>query len=119
MRSPCTNPQLTALISRLRKKSRETKTPLYRRLADDLCSSKRSRRTVNISKIARYTSDGSIVAVAGKILSAGRLDHKVTVAALRFSNQAKQKIEKAGGKCIALNVLAEENPRGTKIVLLG
>ncbi len=118
MKSQSANPQLTALISKLRKKSRETKTPLYRRLAQDLSRSKRSRKAVNLSRIARHTSDGSVVAVAGKVLSAGRLGHKVTVAALRFSDQAKEKIEKAGGKCISLVDLAEANPKGAKIVLL-
>jgi large subunit ribosomal protein L18e len=118
MKSQSTNPQLVTLISKLRKKSRETKTPLYRRLTQDLSRSKRSRSTVNISRIARYTGDGSVVAVAGKVLSAGRLDHKVTVAALGFSDQAKEKIEKAGGKCISLDALAEANPQGAKVVLL-
>jgi len=119
MRSQSTNPQLVSLVSRLRKRSRELKTPLYRRIAEDLCRSKRTRRTVNLGKIARHTSEESVVAVPGKVLSAGSLDHKVTVAAFKFSKQAREKIEKAGGRCISLDVLAEENPRGAKIVLLG
>jgi large subunit ribosomal protein L18e len=119
MKSQSTNLQLTALVTTLRKRSRETKTPLYRRLAQDLCRSKRSRRTVNISKIARHTSEGSVVAVPGKVLSAGMLSHKVTVAAFKFSDHAKMKIEKAGGRCISLDTLAKENPGGTKIILLG
>jgi len=119
MKSQSTNPQVTSLISRLRKRSRETKTPLYRRLAEDLGRSRRSRRTVNISKIARHSSDGSTIAVPGKILSAGSLDHKVTVAAFKFSDKAKEKIEKAGGRCISLDTLLQENPQGTKILLLG
>jgi len=119
MKSQSTNPQLIALISRLRKKSRESKVPIFRRLAQDLSRSRRSRRTVNLSKIARCTSNGSIVAVPGKILSAGKIDHKVTVAALKFSDQAKEKIEKAGGRCISLDTLAEKNPQGTKVILLG
>jgi large subunit ribosomal protein L18e len=119
MNSQSTNPQLTALISKLKKKSRETKTPLYRRLAEDLSKSKRSRRTVNLSKISRYSSDGSVVAVPGKVLSAGVLGHKVTVAAFKFSSQAKKKIVKAGGRCMSLEALTEENPAGTKVILLG
>jgi large subunit ribosomal protein L18e len=119
MKSQSTNPQLAAIVTMLRKRSRETKTPLYRRLAQDLCKSKRSRRTVNISKIARHTSEGSVVAIPGKVLSAGMLSHKVTVAAFKFSNQAKTKIEKTGGRCISLDTLAKENPKGKKIILLG
>ncbi len=74
---------------------------------------------MNISKIARHTGEGSVIAVPGKILSAGKLSHKVTVAAFKFSDQAKEKIEKAGGRCMSLDALAEENPRGTKVILLG
>ena len=119
MKSQSTNPQLAALVLALRKRSRETKTPLYRRLAEDLCRSRRSQRRVNISKIARHTSEGSIVAVPGKVLSSGMLNHKLTIGAFKFSDRARIKIEKAGGRCISLDTLAKENPGGTKIILLG
>ena len=43
---------------------------------------------------------------------------KMTVAALRFSETARARITKAGGKCLALDELIMANPKGTNTVLL-
>jgi large subunit ribosomal protein L18e len=40
------------------------------------------------------------------------------IAALRFSDTAKARIEKAGGETLTLDQLAQENPTGSGVVLL-
>jgi large subunit ribosomal protein L18e len=42
----------------------------------------------------------------------------VTVAALGFSGQAVSKIESAGGKCIRIEKLMQEHPKGSGIKIL-
>jgi large subunit ribosomal protein L18e len=73
---------------------------------------------VNVGRIARYTKEGETVAVPGKILGTGTIEHKITVAAMNFSKEAKDKILNAGGKCMTIEDLLKANPKGTKIKLM-
>jgi large subunit ribosomal protein L18e len=73
---------------------------------------------VNVGRIARYTKEGETVAVPGKILGTGTIEHKITVAAINFSKEAKDKILNAGGKCLTIDDLSKANPKGTKIKLM-
>ncbi len=114
-----TNPELIALIRDLKKKSRENQTELWSYLAERLSASKRSRIAVNISRLNRYTKEGDIVAVPGKVLGAGKSDHPMTVAAFAFSDQAQSKILKAKGNCLSIRDLMEKNPEGTNVKVMG
>jgi len=55
-----------------------------------------------VSKINRYAAEGKTVVVPGKVLGDGELAKPVVVVAFTFSERAKDKIERAGGKAIAL-----------------
>ena len=114
-----TNPELINLIRSLKKQSREQKADIWRAIAERLAASRRRRVAVNISRINRYTQKNETVAVPGKVLGAGELDHPVTVAAFAFSETAKQKIRKARGKCLSLLELVKKNPKGSKIKIIG
>ena len=46
-------------------------------------------------------------------------DHKVEVAAYRFSATVREKVEKAGGSVITIEELIKKNPRGSKVRLMG
>jgi len=83
MREPkATNPKILKLIETLKFESYRTNRKIWKDLARRLSKPARRRAEVNISKINRYTKEGEIVVVPGKVLGAGRLDHKVVVAAL-------------------------------------
>ena len=110
-----TNPELKKEIRELRKK----KAAIWRRIAKDLERPTRIRRIVNLSRINRHTKTGDVIAVPGKVLSAGNLDKKITVAAWQFSARAKEKIKAAGGEILTLTQLATKNPKGSKIKLIG
>jgi len=56
--------------------------------------------------------------VPGKVLGAGVLDHKVTVAAFAFSQSARERID-AVGKTLSIEELLKKNPKGTGIKLMG
>lgn len=94
---------------------RKAKKPMFRKLAQALALPRRSRASVNVSKLARHSKPKAIVAVPGKVIGDGVIGHPVDVAALSFSASAVKKIEAAGGKCHDFAWLVE---RGVKDVLL-
>lgn len=114
-----TNPELISLIRLLRKAARENKANIWRAVAEYLSKSRRRRRAVNVSRINRYTKEGDEVVVPGKVLGAGLITHPVKVAALDFSDQARQKIIKAKGKCLSIPELIKLNPKGSNVKIIG
>lgn len=113
-----TNPQVRKLLRLLREQGKKQKARIWLDLAERLERPRRSRAEVNLSQINRYTENGGVVAVPGKVLAAGRLDHPVTVAALTFSAPAKRKILAAGGNPLTLQQLLEQNPTGRGVKLM-
>ena len=118
MKLPIQNPERKNLISFLRKKARENNANIWRTIAEFLEKPRRRRVAVNVSRINRYTKENEVVVVPGKTLSAGILNHPVTVASFAFSEKAKQKIEKVGGKCISIQELVNQNPKGSNIKII-
>ena len=114
-----TNPLLQELIGELKKRSNEQSVNLWKRIALDLEKPTRQRRIVNLSKISRYTKENEIIVDPGKVLGSGMLNHKLTISAYQFSDQAKDKIEKAGAKIIPLLELSKEKPDGKKLRIIG
>jgi large subunit ribosomal protein L18e len=109
---------LRNLIKDLRILSKKENVKLWKRVADDLSRSTRQRRIVNISRLERYGKDGETLLVPGKVLSEGELSKKVTVAAFRFSDVARSKIN-AVGKTLTIRQLMKDNPKGKKVRILG
>lgn len=84
-------------------------TPLYRRLPKrgfSNCLFRLKYTAVNVRDLNAY--DGEVtketLKVSGplKILGDGELKKAITVTADKFSKSAKEKIEKAGGKCVVI-----------------
>jgi large subunit ribosomal protein L18e len=104
------------MIVELREHSVKTKEKLWFRIAKDLSRSTRSRRSVNISRINRYTKKDEVVVVPGKVLASGELNHPVEVAAWQFSDAAEDKIKKAKGKVLSLKDVMKYKARKVKII---
>lgn len=117
-RSEKTNPRIVRLINALKAASRESGSPLWRDIAQRLEKPRRNYAAINISKINRHTKSNDTVIVPGKVLAAGEIEHGVTVAALNFSASAMAKIQGAGGKCLAIERLVQEHPKGSGIKIL-
>jgi len=113
-----TNPQLRKAVIELRRISRKNKVRIWETVADLLSKPRRSRITVNVGQIERHVSKGDIVAIPGRVLGSGTIESKVTIAAHKFSDQAREKIEKAGGKCLSLLELAEKYPKGSGVRIM-
>lgn len=113
-----TNPQITKLIKNLKEKSYQEEAAIWKKLALKLEKSTRRQAEVNLSQINRHTKPNELVLVPGKVLGSGVLDHKVQIAALKFSNTAEEKIASAGGECLEINQLLEKNPTGTGVRII-
>jgi len=113
-----TNPRLVALIDDLKAATRNDGSAIWRDVAKRLEKPRRNYAAVNVSKINRHTSPDDLGLVTGKVLGSGELDHKVTVAALQFSEQAALKIRSAGGECLRIEELVEKHPEGSGIIIL-
>ena len=110
-----TNPRIVNLILDLKSAGLDNEAPIWLAVSEKLANPSRNYPNVNMSKISRYAKDQEVILVPGKVLGAGELTCAVTVAALAFSAGAVEKIIAAGGKCLTVEEILEENPKGSGI----
>lgn len=116
-----TNPRIDKLIEDLKKIARENSAPIWRDIAKRLEKPRRNYAAVNLSKINRHSDANDTILVPGKVLSAGAIEKPVTVAALGFSKKAFEEISKCGdgaGKCVSIEELVENNPKGSGVKII-
>ncbi|EIW73532.1 50S small subunit ribosomal protein L18-A [Tremella mesenterica] len=116
---------LLLLVKLYRFLARRTDSRFNRVVLKRLYMSKINRPPLSISRIVKETknsnSDGSkIVVIVGTVLDDERLPEvpKLSVAALRFSTSARERIVAAGGECLTFDQLALRAPTGSNTVLL-
>jgi large subunit ribosomal protein L18e len=114
-----TNEHTRVLIASLRKESTSQKAGLWSRIAEDLEMPTRKRKVVNLSRLNRFTKANETVIVPGKVLGSGMLEHSIVIAALSFSGGAKERIEQAKGKCLTIQELLKQNPKGKDVRIIG
>lgn len=114
-----TNPNLVVLIQRLKDASRINGAPIWRDIALRLEGPMRNWAEVNVGKLNRYANEDEIVVIPGKLLGAGEIAKRLTVAAFRSSVQAREKIERAGGRSLSIEELIEMNPKGSNVRIMG
>lgn len=113
-----TNIYLRRLIKELKRKSKEKR--IYGYLAELLSKPRRKRITVNLWKINKYSNDGDIIFVPGKVLGYGNLNKKVTIVAWKWSESAKEKIERSNSRLISLEEFirqSNEKLQNAKIII--
>ncbi len=99
-----TNKQLRELIIKLKKQSGQG-VEIARELA------RPSYCVFNLSELNSLTEPGETVIVSGKVLGCGELAHKLDLAAFGFSESAREKIKKAGGKIFEIQELIGKKVR--------
>ena len=114
-----TNPMLTSLIQDLKKTAYENDAPIWKDIAVRLEKPSRNWPEVNLDRISKYILEKETALVPGKVLSNGNLTKKVSIAAWSFSDKSHEKIKKAGGKCMSIEELLKNNPKGKDIRILG
>jgi large subunit ribosomal protein L18e len=113
-----TDPNKKSLIFSIKKAGTENDAKIWTRLSKELSTPNRSRTTVNLSHINRISAQGEVIVVPGKVLGAGVLKHKVSIAAESFSDSAREKIVSAGGTCLSFEELIKNHPKGTNVRLI-
>ncbi len=107
------------MARRLKKAAAGNDAPIWARMAEQALKPTVARRTVNVNKIASLTKASDVVAVPGKVLGTGGIDHAVTLGAFAVSRAAAAKVREAGGDVVTIERLAEMHPAGTGVKLLG
>jgi large subunit ribosomal protein L18e len=75
----------------------------------------RRRVSVNLYKLSKNTKDGDSIIVPGKVLSVGKLDHSISIAAMQFSNSALAKLKAA--KCSVKTIEEMSNINNVRIII--
>lgn len=114
-----TDPNLEALISELKKVSRDNKAQIWRTVAEKLEKPARVWAEVNVATIEKHAKAKEAVVIAGKLLGTGTLTKAVTVAAYSASHSAIAKVERAGGKFVRISEMASQNPKGSGVRIMG
>ena len=118
-RSRKTNPNLQELIVELKRLSRENEAPIWREIAKRLAKPSRVWSEVNLATIDKHAKAKESVIVAGKLLGIGNLSKPVNIAAYSASASAIKKVEQSGGSFTKILELAEKNPKGSGIRIMG
>jgi large subunit ribosomal protein L18e len=94
------------------------KNPAWMRVAEILTYPKRNRPQINLEFIDKNAKEGEIIIIPGKVLSQGQMSKKVKVAALNFSESAKEKL--LNSKCEVMSIIEEikKNPSAKGIKIL-
>ena len=92
--------------------------PIWKAVAKGLNRPRRKEFDINLYRLDRVADGKETVIVPGTVLGTGDVTKKLNVAAWKFSGSARQKIEKAGGKCWEIALLVKENPEGKGIRIL-
>ena len=82
-----------------------------------------NRPPVSISRVKVHAAgkpENTIVVVVGDVINDERMLEvpKLSIAALRFSSAAKDRVTKAGGRCFTFDELALERPTGINTFIL-
>lgn len=112
-----TNPVLKDLLKDLEEKARKENAEIWRKTASYLKKGNK-RASVNLSEIDRNSRKGETVLIPGKVLGTGELTKNVKVVAFKFSDKAREEIEKKG-ETLRIKELLEENPEGSGVKILG
>lgn len=112
-----TDPHLRSVIVELRKIGVENDAPIWSEVAERLSKPSKNWAHVNVQKV-QDVAGKDVAVVCGKVLSTGALDTPIRVAAVRFSENARKKIEDAKGEVLDLLDVAKGNPKGTGVRLV-
>lgn len=118
MRRVITNTELIDTIRFLKVKARENKARIWSVAADQLSRPRRGRAALNLNHVSRSTKPDSLVLVAGKLLGSGVINHRVVIGAFEFSQAAREKVEQAGGQCMAMKDFVTRYPKGSNVTMM-
>ncbi|MBU0958879.1 MAG: 50S ribosomal protein L18e [Nanoarchaeota archaeon] len=86
-------------------------------VASALSNPRRKRPSINLDSIEKKAGEEMLV-VPGKVLSQGEIKKKVKVAALGFSENAREKLKTAGCEVLSIIEAIKLNPKADKIKII-
>ena len=87
-------------------------------VASLLSGPRRKFTNFNLDEINEKSKDGETVVIAGKVLSSGNSNKKITVVALNFSERAKEKLLKSKIPFSNITEEIKKNPNAKNIRIL-
>ena len=104
-----TNPELVETIQIAKEKN-------LLELAKKLSGPTKKQKMINLNELNNLKEKN--IMVIGKVLGAGEINEKISISALGFSEQAKEKLKKAGCEIKRIKQEIEKNPelKGVKII---
>ncbi len=107
-----TNPKLVETILKAKKNEK------WLKIANLLSRPRKQRINLNLDKINELVEEGENIVIPGKVLSQGKIDKKINLIALDFSENALEKISKKGIKYQTILEEIKKNPeaKGIKII---
>ncbi|HLD75752.1 MAG TPA: hypothetical protein VI874_01925, partial [Candidatus Norongarragalinales archaeon] len=78
----------SASTLRLLNALRKAKRPVWKDVADILRKSRRAQTPMTLSRLEKLTKDGDLVVVPAKVVSSGRMSHKITLGYFAASKSA-------------------------------
>jgi len=109
---------LHLLIKLFRFLTRRTESAFAKTVLRRLVASRVNRPPISLTKLVKLLNgQDKIAVIVGTVTDDNRLLDvpKMTVAALRFTETARARIVKAGGKCLTLDQLVMTAPTGKSI----
>ncbi|MGC8648973.1 MAG: 50S ribosomal protein L18e [Candidatus Micrarchaeia archaeon] len=90
-------------ISTLKEAAKASKNKkLLMEIIENLEIPARERKGVNLYKLNKHTDENDNVIVPRKVLSLGKLDHKINIAALEYSTSAEKALREKGCNILSI-----------------
>jgi len=104
------------IISLLNKEGKNKK--IWKKIAQAVSTPRRKRTSINLWKLEKLSEKfkGKTLIVPGKVLGKGEITKTFNVAALEFSDKAKEKIKEKKGKTFNLEEAVKINP--TELIIV-
>jgi len=85
-------------------------------LAKKLSAPRSQYKDINLDELEKI--EGDKILVVGKILGSGHIKRKIGIAALGFSDNAKEQLNKAGCDIKSIKMAIEKNPKMEGVTIL-
>ena len=113
------NELLKDLIVKLEEKGRQENKPFWAALAKKLNRPRRKAYEVNLYSLERNATGKETIVFPGYVLGTGNITKPINVAAVKFSEKAREKIAKSGGKTMDMESFVESKPTLKSVRIMG
>ena len=106
------NPELVETINEAKKLKS------WHKVAEILSFPRRKKVIINLEEIDKQAKAGDTMIIPGKVLSQGNITKKISVAALKYSKAAEEKLKEQKCEIKSIKTEIKENPeaKGVKIL---